>query len=257
MRGKHCYHTADNGNQRITPAGAGKTIYPFTTCINFRDHPRGCGENRQRKTFRSCPAGSPPRMRGKLQAGIDLLIALGITPADAGKTPESLFSMVRLQDHPRGCGENSAAKHLTSAGTGSPPRMRGKRCGLYKVLYRFRITPADAGKTYNPCQIPPNSRDHPRGCGENCKKTSTATIYSGSPPRMRGKLYIPQYRHGTGGITPADAGKTITPFAVAKRAEDHPRGCGENGDSTSLTDVQKRITPADAGKTVKSLYGSR
>ena len=74
---------------------------------------------------------------------------------------------------------------------------------------------------------------------------------------MRGKLYFPQYRHGTGGITPADAGKTITPFAVAKRAEDHPRGCGENGDSTSLTDVQKRITPADAGKTVKSLYGSR
>ena len=167
MRGKHCYHTADNGNQRITPAGAGKTIYPFTTCINFRDHPRGCGENRQRKTFRSCPAGSPPRMRGKLQAGIDLLIALGITPADAGKTPESLFSMVRLQDHPRGCGENSAAKHLTSAGTGSPPRMRGK---LQKNEYGddiLGITPADAGKTVYPAVSARYRWDHPRGCGEN------------------------------------------------------------------------------------------
>ena len=359
-------------------------------------------------------------MRGKLQAGIDLLIALGITPADAGKTPESLFSMVRLQDHPRGCGENSAAKHLTSAGTGSPPRMRGKRCGLYKVLYRFRITPADAGKTdiqraagsiirdhprgcgenayfrsdedaergspprmrgkltihvryLQTVGITPAdagktakkrvrrryTRDHPRGCGENCISRSIGTVQVGSPPRMRGKLCGGSHSHiarrdhprgcgenvtaydpamsGTGspprmrgkrgrrvqenaggritpadagktggdmqirvivrdhprgcgenfvictgphnttgspprmrgkrknqgrnsdnqGITPADAGKTITPFAVAKRAEDHPRGCGENGDSTSLTDVQKRITPADAGKTVKSLYGSR
>ena len=74
---------------------------------------------------------------------------------------------------------------------------------------------------------------------------------------MRGKLQRALSANGYDGITPADAGKTITPFAVAKRAEDHPRGCGENGDSTSLTDVQKRITPADAGKTVKSLYGSR
>ena len=167
MRGKHCYHTADNGNQRITPAGAGKTIYPFTTCINFRDHPRGCGENRQRKTFRSCPAGSPPRMRGKLQAGIDLLIALGITPADAGKTPESLFSMVRLQDHPRGCGENSAAKHLTSAGTGSPPRMRGKLTIHVRYLQTVGITPADAGKTSRHTTLRCLARDHPRGCGEN------------------------------------------------------------------------------------------
>ena len=190
MRGKHCYHTADNGNQRITPAGAGKTIYPFTTCINFRDHPRGCGENRQRKTFRSCPAGSPPRMRGKLQAGIDLLIALGITPADAGKTPESLFSMVRLQDHPRGCGENSAAKHLTSAGTGSPPRMRGKRCGLYKVLYRFRITPADAGKTDIQRAAGSIIRDHPRGCGENVFCWECRIRSTGSPPRMRGKRIL-------------------------------------------------------------------
>ena len=196
-------------------------------------------------------------MRGKLQAGIDLLIALGITPADAGKTPESLFSMVRLQDHPRGCGENSAAKHLTSAGTGSPPRMRGKRCGLYKVLYRFRITPADAGKTDIQRAAGSIIRDHPRGCGENAYFRSDEDAERGSPPRMRGKLTIHVRYLQTVGITPADAGKTITPFAVAKRAEDHPRGCGENGDSTSLTDVQKRITPADAGKTVNSLYGSR
>ena len=66
---------------------------------------------------------------------------------------------------------------------------------------------------------------------------------------MRGKLYIPQYRHGTGGITPADAGKTITPFAVAKRAEDHPRGCGENGTRAAVNIPIALITPADAGKT--------
>ena len=269
MRGKHCYHTADNGNQRITPAGAGKTIYPFTTCINFRDHPRGCGENRQRKTFRSGPAGSPPRMRGKLQAGIDLLIALGITPADAGKTPESLFSMVRLQDHPRGCGENSAAKHLTSAGTGSPPRMRGKRCGLYKVLYRFRITPADAGKTDIQRAAGSIIRDHPRGCGENAYFRSDEDAERGSPPRMRGKLTIHVRYLQTVGITPADAGKTAKKRVRRRYTRDHPRGCGENCISRSIGTVQVgspprmrgkllhrsqspnvlRITPADAGKT--------
>ena len=147
--------------------------------------------------------------------------------------------------------------------------MRGK---LQKNEYGddiLGITPADAGKTVYPAVSARYRWDHPRGCGENCKKTSTATIYSGSPPRMRGKLYIPQYRHGTGGITPADAGKTITPFAVAKRAEDHPRGCGENreelvrqplkyGSPPRMRGKLQRalsangydgITPADAGKT--------
>ena len=147
MRGKHCYHTADNGNQRITPAGAGKTIYPFTTCINFRDHPRGCGENRQRKTFRSCPAGSPPRMRGKLTIHVRYLQTVGITPADAGKTAKKRVRRRYTRDHPRGCGENCISRSIGTVQVGSPPRMRGKLLHRSQSPNVLRITPADAGKT--------------------------------------------------------------------------------------------------------------
>lgn len=45
MRGKHCYHTADNGNQRITPAGAGKTPIRNKKFLKKTDHPSRCGEN--------------------------------------------------------------------------------------------------------------------------------------------------------------------------------------------------------------------
>ena len=45
-------------------------------------------------------------MRGKLQAIVDALPQIRITPADAGKTHRHLCKHALEQDHPRGCGEN-------------------------------------------------------------------------------------------------------------------------------------------------------
>ena len=47
-------------------------------------------------------------MRGKLANENADLSGLGITPADAGKTVAELVAEGKLQDHPRGCGENVA-----------------------------------------------------------------------------------------------------------------------------------------------------
>ena len=208
-------------------------------------------------------------MRGKRRNRYFRWCACRITPADAGKTPSCSVTALPLSDHPRGCGENSAAKHLTSAGTGSPPRMRGKRCGLYKVLYRFRITPADAGKTDIQRAAGSIIRDHPRGCGENAYFRSDEDAERGSPPRMRGKLTIHVRYLQTVGITPADAGKTAKKRVRRRYTRDHPRGCGENvcfrkqqPHSTGSPPRMRgkllhrsqspnvlRITPADAGKT--------
>ena len=91
-----------------------------------QDHPRGCGENNCSTFLEYEVSGSPPRMRGKPRTVNAIGKTRRITPADAGKTQSSDVSTLSATDHPRGCGENSAAKHLTSAGTGSPPRMRGK-----------------------------------------------------------------------------------------------------------------------------------
>ena len=86
---------------------------------------------------------------------------------------------------------------------------------------------------------------------------------------MRGKRDNADYVAGSGGITPAGAGKTRIGNAVFGVPEDHPRRCGENSDITSQRSYKSgsppqvrgkhepieqmpaelRITPAGAGKT--------
>ena len=100
--------------------------------------------------------GSPPRMRGKLFAGVNGVSASGITPADAGKTCNRENLIKQREDHPRGCGENKNEKGGTYERKGSPPRMRGKRADSWRKKLEYGITPADAGKTFYGVFRPPN-----------------------------------------------------------------------------------------------------
>ena len=86
MRGKLSFMPLTPLTLGITPADAGKTYFPEPLAIAARDHPRGCGENSFAAVNVSEQAGSPPRMRGKLDALLNSAFRLGITPADAGKT---------------------------------------------------------------------------------------------------------------------------------------------------------------------------
>ena len=70
--------------------------------------------------------GSPPRMRGKRRKLAGQEKAVGITPADAGKTGVCRLGKSARWDHPRGCGENHLAVAVGADALGSPPRMRGK-----------------------------------------------------------------------------------------------------------------------------------
>ena len=147
-------------------------------------------------------------MRGKQRDFDVIFIARGITPADAGKTQHGRKRRRNHEDHPRGCGENSSSSTRCCNSIGSPPRMRGKRNDRFGSELTFRITPADAGKTFCRRLLRADIRDHPRGCGENFVSAAYAVRVPGSPPRMRGKhrncrQYAYQHR-----ITPADAGKT-------------------------------------------------
>ena len=188
-------------------------------------------------------------MRGKRAIIAQCILYSGITPADAGKTNSAKSCRRSLQDHPRGCGENSTPNLPGTATSGSPPRMRGKR------------------QPYVHCLS--SSRDHPRGCGENSEVKRMNVFNLGSPPRMRGKLHTHPFIRRTSGITPADAGKTCATGLRGMPLRDHPRGCGENADDFAACADQKgspprmrgkrferysgsqaeRITPADAGKT--------
>ena len=86
-------------------------------------------------------------MRGKLSSDKPILSATGITPADAGKTPENLIPTSFSKDHPRRCGENYSDRFSAVPGDGSPPQMRGKPAQTGEQGRNVRITPADAGKT--------------------------------------------------------------------------------------------------------------
>ena len=106
--------------------------------------------------------------------------------------------------------------------------MRGKQLDINNHTPRYRITPADAGKTLYSLSSCAVCADHPRGCGENTVTTISHTHNIGSPPRMRGKLFKPVDALMGLRITPADAGKTNIVGFGFDRWKDHPRGCGEN-----------------------------
>ena len=87
-------------------------------------------------------------MRGKPLKRVPALRRKGITPADAGKTKKLQFAADGMEDHPRGCGENQNGHKRRYELPGSPPRMRGKQRQVYEAFADYRITPADAGKTF-------------------------------------------------------------------------------------------------------------
>ena len=147
-------------------------------------------------------------MRGKRYYSKRKTFGSRITPADAGKTAGSCDFFVTDEDHPRGCGENCQNRRSSLHASGSPPRMRGKPAQKSGCLPRWRITPADAGKTGLFRFAILRNEDHPRGCGENLPQIELSTGKKGSPPRMRGKQRGSTWTAQVTGITPADAGKT-------------------------------------------------
>ena len=229
MRGKHHHGQQHIHQSGITPAGAGKTVLVKIHHLDILDHPRRCGEN--------------------LGAAEISVQTEWITPAGAGKTP---------------C---STARFISS--TGSPPQVRGKQNRGGKLYASNGITPAGAGKT--PCGLDRTNiaQDHPRRCGENSSSKPDCRSRAGSPPQVRGKLFMFSPCFPNKRITPAGAGKTITLATLRALLQDHPRRCGENfmawgsgkrnaGSPPQVRGKQgkccgctgpARITPAGAGKT--------
>ena len=64
-----------------------------------------CGEKSPLGPCGPVSPGSPPRMRGKGNLKIALVLGVGITPAHAGKRLFAVVACPALKDHPRTCGE--------------------------------------------------------------------------------------------------------------------------------------------------------
>ena len=151
-----------------------------------------------------------------------------ITPACAGKTLGIGRELYTAPDHPRVCGENSAATIEVVVKHGSPPRVRGKHFAVLCDHFEQRITPACAGKTRRTSTRFSGAPDHPRVCGENFDMIVVDELSSGSPPRVRGKRHLRAALAASMRITPACAGKTRRGKLRHRFIADHPRVCGEN-----------------------------
>ena len=135
--------------------------------------------------------------------------SLGITPAHAGKSHRLHLSIHRPWDHPRTCGEKTFLEQTGPAGLGSPPHMRGKANTGTDTASEARITPAHAGKSMMQSRTATAIRDHPRTCGEKWCLHLRCSLYTGSPPHMRGKASSVLTGFCGTRITPAHAGKRL------------------------------------------------
>ena len=91
----------------ITPACAGKRRAQDRQDPPRGDHPRMCGEKVSSTSPLKCLYGSPPHVRGKALGPCAGRVAVGITPACAGKSPTAKQRGTLRRDHPRMCGEKT------------------------------------------------------------------------------------------------------------------------------------------------------
>ena len=150
MRGKVWLRFCQLWRFRITPAYAGKSVFPNVLDPFRQDHPRLCGEKRPWLSVATLPPGSPPPMRGKEERESASKLAGGITPAYAGKSTSDIGEIGESGDHPRLCGEKNNRPTSEADRQGSPPPMRGKGGSGFSLTSTYRITPAYAGKSDKP-----------------------------------------------------------------------------------------------------------
>ena len=146
MRGKEKHLFSALLDRGITPAYAGKSTGYVNHYPKSEDHPRLCGEKRNRFPSGFRCRGSPPPMRGKAQKSQAGRMADGITPAYAGKRSSPPSSVSPSKDHPRLCGEKCSPHNPPLLRRGSPPPMRGKVLCMLTSKTKAGITPAYAGK---------------------------------------------------------------------------------------------------------------
>ena len=190
MRGKGRDGNSTLWHVRITPACAGKSIRAAGVVSQPEDHPRVCGEKGKVNDAFRAYLGSPPRVRGKVQADRDAIPEPGITPACAGKSARGGCSASCPWDHPRVCGEKAAGDDIICLRPGSPPRVRGKVQADRDAIPEPGITPACAGKSARGGCSASCPWDHPRVCGEKAAGDDIICLRPGSPPRVRGKLQV-------------------------------------------------------------------
>ena len=211
---------------RITSACAEQTPGHSNLPREARDHLRVCGADYShvRKTLDEY--GSPPRVRSRPHDGVEHAHAEGITSACAEQTLAQRCQNRSDWDHLRVCGADTYTSAWASAGAGSPPRVRSRRCGMSCGTCRRGITSACAEQTRPRSNSLRTRKDHLRVCGADDAQEAKAKTEEGSPPRVRSRPMVAARDRRRQGITSACAEQTSGCGSSATVNGDHLRVCG-------------------------------
>ncbi len=206
MRSRRVHVAAGHRLHGITSACAEQTILTCSTGCSSTDHLRVCGADQVFVQSVGVVEGSPPRVRSRRQHSREDQYGGGITSACAEQTKWRVFQREKRWDHLRVCGADELKQSGTGTVTGSPPRVRSRRC-----------------------HSPGSPRIH--GITSACAEQTTARrrrnrCFRGSPPRVRSRRSLPLVGRTRPGITSACAEQTSWRRTLPPRRRDHLRVCG-------------------------------
>ena len=248
VRGELVVVERDHGDERLTPAGAGRTRRAGADTPQCPAYPRRCGENRFNHPTGAATKGLPPQVRGEPTTTCGNGRRTRLTPAGAGRTPTYRRRPGMHQAYPRRCGENSPSSTICRSNCGLPPQVRGELPIRQPGGARRGLTPAGAGRTSGMTPMRSMIPAYPRRCGENACPAPPAVPEPGLPPQVRGELGVRSAAAGRPGLTPAGAGRTTgcSPWSATSWA--YPRRCGENAESARLLAADGGLPPQVRGE---------
>ncbi|AEY94197.1 hypothetical protein SHJG_p1066 (plasmid) [Streptomyces hygroscopicus subsp. jinggangensis 5008] len=250
-RGAHRRRRVRHGGDGTIPARAGSTAGRRNGGGAGQDHPHGRGEHWRRPACSGSKWGPSSRARGAQDVDHHRGPRVGTSPAPAESTAVRRSAATHPQDHPRACGEHLTGTFGLIVGGGPFPPLRGALDRPASGHRAFGTIPAPAGSMPRHVRWRPESRDHPRACGEHLVPVGDPVPGSGPSPRLRGARRLRLGAAVLVGTILAPAGSTVllghlhervgtilAPAGSTRRAtwrrpavRDHPRACGEHRSS--------------------------
>ena len=175
--------------------------------------------------------GPSPRVRGKVNLGVQPINLAGTIPACAGQSSSGVPHNRYGRDHPRVCGAKREESRQQEVAGGPSPRVRGKGASAGVRSEYVGTIPACAGQSVWRLTLQTLLRDHPRVCGAKFRPSSFAASCTGPSPRVRGKARWRAAKTLRPGTIPACAGQRPHPPVIRTNKGDHPRVCGAKEDA--------------------------
>ena len=172
-------------------------------------------------------AGAHPRRCGADIGFSHASKLCGLIPAGAGQMPGNSRSYRAVTAHPRRCGADIFPASRLAITWGSSPQVRGRLEHSKRRPLGGRLIPAGAGQISTTTLTPVMDSAHPRRCGADWRYPPSFSALHGSSPQVRGRLYNPRDRNGSGGSSPQVRGRCTRELHDQVAVRLIPAGAGQ------------------------------